>query len=230
MPHTPPAARVSCRKAWRTPCRTGARAHARDHSIFDSRKKRSSGMTPETATPKEFADLLGFKRSYITQLRKDDRLVFTEDGTRILVHESKERIEATKDPARIGVVRRHAVSRDTPIVAAPRAPEQPEGESEPSSPGFQHWRERGEKAKALGLERDNAIADGKLLDAAEVHAAVGSAITLLRTRFEGLPDALAPELSIIDDEAKARAVLSSHIEHTLAELAREFSSLAKVAA
>lgn len=183
----------------------------------------------DTATRKEFAGIAGFKPSYITQLEKDNRLVLTEDGKRILVAESLARIEATRDPSKIAVARRHAEARSA-AEGEGNAQAAPETEElEINSSGYQHWRERSERAKALAAERDNAVADGKLLAAADVAAAVATIATTLRTRLESLPAILAPQVVAAVDEARAHALIAEHVEHALAESERQLANLAKAA-
>ncbi|MGH8121206.1 MAG: hypothetical protein ACREPT_00355 [Rudaea sp.] len=193
---------------------------------------------PETASLSEFAGIAKFKPSYITQLKKDDRLVLTPDGKRVRVAESLDRIAATKDPSRIGVVRRHAAERAAPLSnAAPspepeadraqEPPEPPDGNSKGNDSGFQYWRERSERARALQAERENLIADGKLLLADDVIAVSAHAVSILRTRMESLADILAPQVVGARDEAKARALIADAHEHALAELSRQFGTLAK---
>lgn len=184
---------------------------------------------PETATRKEFAGIARVKPQYITQLEKDNRLVFTEDGKRILVAESLARIEATRDPSKIGVARRHAEAR---IAAEGEGSAQPIPEADDpefNSTGYQHWRERSERAKALAAERDNAVAEGKLLAAADVTSAVATIATTLRTRLESLPAILAPQVVAAVDEARAHALIAEHVEHALAESERQLANLAKAA-
>jgi hypothetical protein len=194
-----------------------------------------------TTTFKRFAWIYGgVSPSYITQLKDDGRLVLTADGKRVCVDESLARIRATSDPAKTGVVARHATEREaragdaaTPAsIEAPAAAQLPI-DSDDGAPeeldGFQYWRKRTEKAKALASERENAVADGRLLDAGQVTAAAAESITVLRSRFEGLPDVLGPQLAGVKDEAQARALLAEAIGHALDEAARQFSNLAKVA-
>lgn len=195
----------------------------------------------ETASFAEFASRLGCKRGYVTELRKADRLVLTEDGRRVRVAESLARIDATRDPSKRGVAARHAAARGTAITtaapapdAAPAgaqragdAPEDPGAGVDGGDEGFQYWRRRSEKARALAAERDNAVAEGKLLDAAEVTAAVSGGVTALRARLETLPDTLGPQLAAIDDETRARSLLAEAIEHALEELSRQFAVFAK---
>ena len=196
------------------------------------------GHTPGTASFSAFARLLGERSpSYVTALKDAGRLVLTEDGKRVIVEASVLRIRETADPGKVGVVARHEANRQAGagdgVTQPPTAPQPPtqrddgEDDDSRSSTGYQHWRERSEKAKALSLERENAVADGKLLDAGEVTAAVAAAAITLRTRFEGLPDVLGPQLAGVNDEAQARALLAEAIEHALEEVSRQFSVLAK---
>jgi len=192
---------------------------------------------PQTASFAGFARLLGVKPQAVTALRHADRLVLTADGKRVLVVESQQRLRETFDPSKAGVVARHAATRQVkagegavhPVDDAPAtaADASERGDDEPASTGYQHWRERNERAKALAGERDNLVAEGKLMDAGEVAAAVAAAATQLRARLEGLPNVLGPQLAAIRDEGEARAVLVEAIEHALEETARQFSNIAK---
>jgi hypothetical protein len=189
---------------------------------------------PQTASFAGFARLLGVKPQAVTALRHAGRLVLTADSKRVLVLESQRRLAETADPGKAGVVARHAAARQASMGegaantadTAPAPPSDADDESLPST-GYQHWRERNERAKALAGERDNLIAEGKLMDAGEVAAAVSAAITQLRARLEGLPNVLGPQLAAIHDEGEARATLAEAIEHALEETARQFSNLAK---
>lgn len=187
---------------------------------------------PETATFKEFAGIAKFRPSYISQLKADGRLMLTDDGKRVRVAESLQRIADTKDPSKAGVAARHAQER----ADATQAPDENGGVELPppadggATEGYQHWRERSERAKALAAERENAEAEGKLVDAHDVASAAASHITLLRTRLEAIPDVLAPQLAAARDEAHVRALLAESIEHMLGEASRQFFELVKVAA
>lgn len=194
---------------------------------------------PETASLSQFAKLSGFKRSYITQLKADDRLVLTDDGKLVRVAESMRRIEDTRDPAKIGVVQRHAAEREggkanaaTETPSAPASSQEPPdaGDDAGATVGFQHWRERSERAKALAAERENEIAEGKLLHADDVISATKTHYATLRTGLEALPDMLAAQVAGVRDESKARALIADAIEQKLTELARQFGIVAREAA
>jgi len=193
---------------------------------------------PETATLAEFARLANRKRSYITELKATGRLAMTEDGKRVRVAESLARIEATRDPSKAGVAARHEAGREAAAgaeqgaapVASP-APAQRDDDADEdetkATTGYQHWRERSERAKALAAERDNRLRDRELLEADQVAATISAAVTTLRTRFESLPDVLGPQLAAEQDEGRVRALLAETIEHALEEASRQFYNLAR---
>lgn len=195
----------------------------------------------DTVTFAAFARLLGVKASAVTALRKADRLVLTPDGKRVQVAASRARMAATADPSKAGVVDRHAATRAARAEgegqAAPVAPAAASAavESDPAddtaaTAGYQHWRERTERAKALAAERDNALAEGKLMDAGEVTAAIAAATTTLRTHLERLPAELAPSLAATADEGQVRAQLTEAIEQALEDLARKFQTVGRASA
>ncbi|HXD37840.1 MAG TPA: hypothetical protein VN624_14380 [Rhodanobacter sp.] len=181
---------------------------------------------PETATFAGFARRLGVKPQAVTALRHADRLVLTADGKRVLVAESLARLALTADPSKAGVVARHAAARDPEPAADPEGEEGAAGEPA-ATVGYQHWRERNEKAKALAGERMNAVEEGKLMVAEEVTSAIARATTTLRTQLERLPAELAPMLAATSDEGHARALLAEAIEHALEDLARQFQAVGK---
>lgn len=192
---------------------------------------------PETASFSEFADLRGYKRSYITELKKQRRLVLTEDGKRILVAESIDLIRDTSDPSKIGVARRHAATRaSTPAETGPGPGSVPasrdeaaEAEDKADAPFHSNRAER-EHWLALSAKRDYELSIGKLMDAADVEAAVAQAAVSLRKAMERLPDILAPQIAPITDESKIRALLAESIEIALLELSQQFGAIGKRAA
>lgn len=194
---------------------------------------------PDTASFAGFARLLGVKPQAVTALRHAGRLVLTDDGKRVLIAASRQRLLDTADPSKAGVVARHAAARALPVgeagqgapAAAAGAGAGEEGEegdgNTPASHDYQGSRARREHYQALEAQRVYEVAMGKLMDATEVAAAVASAATTLRTRLESLPDVLGPQLAAISDEAQARATLAEAIEHALEEASRQFASIAK---
>lgn len=180
----------------------------------------------------DFARLLGVKPSYITQLAKDNRLVLDADG-RVLVDASRARILETRDPSKAAVAARHAAGR-TPAAPegaghgtdAPQAPAAAaSAEPEADGAGYQDWRTRSERAKALAAERDLALTTGELMRTDDVRHCISTAFTEVRARLEALPDLLAPVLVVIREEPAMRARLADEIETVLAEASRALTNL-----
>lgn len=180
----------------------------------------------------EFAKHAGFKPSYVTQLKREGRLVLTENGKRVLVEESLQRILETRDPARRDAVERHAANRGTEI-KNPTTPstteEEEEDEETDDAPrgkrgtsAFQEARARRENFLALQAQRDYEVSMKQLLNAAEVEDAIASAVTTFRTAFENLPDRLAPTLVGLADEHVIRSMLADEFELALNRLATDF--------
>jgi hypothetical protein len=194
---------------------------------------RHDDQAGATATFARFARILECSKSYVTQLKADGRLVLTDDSQRVRVAESLERIRATADPAKAGVVARHAANRDVgagqgaPAAQTPAAGAEDDDDGEGSGDRYQHWRARSERAKALAAERDNRVRDGELLEAGDVAATVTTAVTVLRNRLEALADVLGPQLAAEGDEARCRALVAESVEHALEETARQFAAMAK---
>ncbi|HRQ66557.1 MAG TPA: hypothetical protein PKZ76_17100 [Xanthomonadaceae bacterium] len=189
----------------------------------------------ETVTFKEFAALLGCRPSYVTQLRKEGRLVLTDDGKRVRVAESLARVEATRDPAMAAVTERHARQRGAELAGAgddvqTSAPT-PDDNQDPGSgddvelnPDFQRWKARRERAAALREELRLAEEAGDLMrrgDAAEV---VTDAFVTLRADLEGLRDSIAPTLAAESDEQQVRAILADEFEHVLRSCSGKLAS------
>ena len=210
----------------------------------------TDAQAPQTASFAGFARLLGIKPQAVTALRHAGRLVLTADGKRVDVVASHQRLRDTADPSKAGVVTRHAAQRAAAAGAgqalaaaeavAPPAPavdatasataapaDDAEPDTEAGSSDYQTSRARRQHYQALEAQRAYEVAMGKLMDAHEVASAVASAATTLRTRLEGLPDVLGPQLAAISDEAQARATLAEAIEHALEEASRQFANIAK---
>lgn len=180
---------------------------------------------PAVASQAEFAAILGVRRSYVTALKQAGRLVLDADG-KVRVAESMARIEATRDPAKAAVAARHAEARGAAVAAAIEPEPEPAPEPEPSSAGYSYWRERTERAKALAAERENAVAEGKLLPADDVAAQVAHALTVLRQGLERLPDTLGPQLAAEQSEARCRGLVAEAVELLLQDTSRRFGAIA----
>lgn len=191
-------------------------------------------MSEDTATFRDFADIIRCRPSYVTELKKSGRLVLTDDKKRVRVAESVALIEATRDPSRRGVAARHEAARAAAL-APPSAVDEIDGEDDaddgaerPESPYHSHRAER-EKWQAASAKRDYELSIGKLMVAEEVEAAVANIGTMLRQAFERLPDVLAPQLAPVTDEARVHSILQSEIEQALRNAARQLTAIGKSA-
>ena len=188
--------------------------------------------TPETLTPRQLAERLGFKPHYGNQLAKEGRFVFAPDGKHVLVQESIARFHATKDPSKQGVADRHAAGR----AAAEAASAEPDEDDRPShaptgaggNTGNSYQQARAVKERYLALEAKRAyeVAIGQLRDGREVEALAASAMTELRLRLENLASTLAPVLAAQTDEVQIRANLQDNFAHALESASQHFARLA----
>lgn len=191
----------------------------------------------EIASFAEFARLAGFKPSYVTQLKREDRLVLTEDKKAVRVQESLRRIRETRDPSKKAVADRHAAARAAPESGMDEIEDidalEPPGASAVVG-GPAHRRAMAlalkEEFLAKAAQRDYELSIGKLMAAADVESAIATAITILRNRIEPLSDLLPPQLAPISDEAQIRTMLAEVFEHTLSELSRQFAKIAQAGA
>lgn len=187
---------------------------------------------PDTTTLRAFADLIGCKPSYVTDLRKAGRLVMTDDDKRVRVAESIALIESTRDPARVGVAARHAAQRGEVLASAADADTDDAGaeafvDTATTSDARRRAKALADKAEAdaAAAIRENLIADGKLYDADDADSAIAACVTTFRKALERLPDVIAPQVCVLDNEARIREVLAAEIENAQRELARTFGRI-----
>lgn len=177
----------------------------------------------------DFAVRLNVKRSYVTQLKKEGRLVLTEDGRRVLVQASIELIQSTRDPSKAAVAQRHAAARGAKADGSTTGHESSDrgsvgiADEEPDH-DYQVARAKREHYNAELAQMEFRKAAGDLMEAASVQTAVSGAVVALRTRIESWPMILAPQL-VGRDEAAIVATLADHIEHALNEVANQFTKM-----
>lgn len=188
---------------------------------------------PGTMGLKEFADSQGWKPSYVSQLKQAGRLVLTEDGRRVVVAASLQRIADTRSPGKAGVAARHAAARQSgdqdPLAGgaeAPVAPMAPPGD-DPISLRRATAQMELEESKARRAKREEELELGQLLEVGAVKAVVADAITKLRTALENLPATLSAALAAEPDEARVRVMLMDAIERELGKASKQMSKLAR---
>ncbi|QOF80321.1 hypothetical protein [Variovorax sp. 38R] len=192
-------------------------------------------------TVSAFSVHLGYGRTYGYQLQKEGRLVMAEDGKRVLVAESIERVRATEDPSKQGVAGRHAQARreraESAPVSSPSSRPALDDDREPAAPGgdgpvppgfdFQGSKAKREHFAALEAEASYRARVKELLEASEVRAVINEVMTVLRTSIEGIAHRVAPALAAEVDEAVVRSTLNAEIRHALETASSGLSKLGR---
>jgi hypothetical protein len=174
----------------------------------------------------DFARHMGWRPSYVVQLKREGRLVISEDGKRVRVAESIARIEATRDPAKQAVADRHAESRNKPKESSiDHKPK--DGQGAEIGNTYQAARAVKERYNALQAKLDYQRAAGELIEVSAVAAISADAMTLLRNALEAIPDTLAPRIATVSDEQQIRAILAQEVEILLAAASARMEDLAK---
>lgn len=185
---------------------------------------------PETATPRELAERLGFKPHYGNQLFKEGRFV-PDPGNprRVLVAESIARYEATKDPSKAGVAARHAAARAGEVVdpASPAAPPDDAPGAEPERYDYQGSKAKREHFAALESEASYRQKMRELLEAEDVRSVLAEILTVVRKAIESQPYRRAPELAAMTDEAQIRALLVNDAEAILKDASAALAKLGR---
>jgi hypothetical protein len=179
-----------------------------------------------TMTKADFARHINVKPGYVTQLRKDGRLVM--DGEKVVVEDSIARIEATRDPSKAGVADRHAKAR-AEKQQTETAPQEGDDELDNDDvlvgSSYQRAKAMREKYNAMAAKISYQKEIKELLPADDVRQAVMDGDVLIRSRLESLPDMLAPQLAAEMDEQRVRAILIEQIEQLLGDLSSSFNRL-----
>jgi len=185
---------------------------------------------PETLSRSGFAAYINVKPGYVTQMITAGRIVLTDDGKRVLVAESLERIEATRDPSKMGVAEYHAKERGAEVrkIDLSQTRNDPDtidreiSAMEKAGNLYQASKALREKYSAMTTKLEYEVLIKQYLKADDVASALSNAATIVRARLESLPDTLAAQLAAEKDEQRCRAILAENIETTLTELNRRF--------
>ena len=172
----------------------------------------------------EFAQHIGKTPGYITQLKDAGRLVM--QGRMVDAEASKQRIDETQDPGKVGVTERHQTEREKKSFNSAQDMPAPKLDDIAGS-AYQQARAMKEKYAAMQAKIAYEKEVGLLLVASEVKMSVADGDAIIRNRLESLPDMLAPQLAAESDEQKIRALLMDQIEHLLGELSQSFHKLTK---
>jgi hypothetical protein len=149
----------------------------------------------------DFARAQGWTKSYVTALKKDDRLVFNADGL-VDFTASLQRIKASTG----------APERAAAVV-----------QGKPYSDSQDRERFYNAELKRLELERETK----KLRAADEVASAVDDAGALIRSTVQAWRDRLPPQLAALGaDETRIAAFMALECDHLLRRMSEKFAALA----
>ena len=181
-----------------------------------------------------FAAYIGKTPSYITWLRKNNRLVLSADERQVNVEETIALIRETADPAKAAVTARHQEARvlrdvtsqlspmveSTPNLAAPQPAIGPAGKQ----PDFQKARAHREYYLAQLAEAEFHKVQGSQVELEAVKTGAFSAGRLLRDQLLGMPPQLAPELAAMTDPWEIERRLTAAIRASLEDAERMSSA------
>jgi hypothetical protein len=152
-------------------------------------------------TQAEFARAQGWQKSYVTKLKNEGRLIFTDDGL----------VDFEASLARI------AQTTGAPERAAPAV------QGKPYSDAQDRERFYSAELKKLELERETK----RVLDAADVDSVVTDAGAIFRAGVEAWRDRLPPQLAALGgDEQRIAAMMADECEQLLRRVSDRFASLA----
>lgn len=188
---------------------------------------------PTLLSKREFAALKGWSPSYITQLRKEGRLVLVEGG-RVDVAATEQRLRETRDPDKDHVTRRHAAARRT----KPRPPVTVAAQHEDAPGDAEHG---ADEAQAMGQDADEArtqvkklrelvatemdrielgLLRGEITERRAVDAAWYDMGVTMRARLDALTERLAARLAAATSPAERGALLRAALHEERRSLTR----------
>lgn len=179
-----------------------------------------------TLTQSEFARQMNFKRSYVTQLKNEGRLIMA--GKLVDVEASIDLIESTRDPSKKPIADMHQANRESAGVVD-RENDFVDviiDNQEQDFNSYQQSRAKREHYAALQAQMQYEKEIGRLLDVDQVVLAVASGDAVIRNRLESMRDVLAPQLSIETDIDRIKSMITDYVDMILAELSRDFNKMA----
>lgn len=189
---------------------------------------------PETLSLSDFARHINCKRNYVSQLKRENRLVLTADD-KVLVAQSIKRIASTRDPSKAGVAERHAQARGGQALTGHEPADLQHGQAieaipvMATDPGrLYDYQDAKAKREHWAAERERAAflkEAGDLMDKGEVIAAFAHAGATLRGKLEAWSATLPPQLEGRDEQA-IRTLLAEQVEMLLGDLSQVFSQQA----
>ena len=192
--------------------------------------------TPNEMSIGAFNKHMGYKGRYAYELHKAGRLVMTGDGKHVLVAESIQRINETKDPSRQGVADRHAQARGyevgvasvVPPVEGDRPEEGVSSSGNTSAGSYQFYDSKAKKEHYAALREENAYRKeaGDLMDAAEAIGAFADVAAKVANVLDAVPATVGPMLAGLD-QTEVMRILAEQMDIARAEMAAAINKMAQ---
>lgn len=190
-------------------------------------------MTTETKS--QFAKRINRAPSYITELIGHGRIVLTEDGKRVEVEASLQKIESTASHSRAGVAAHHETKRSKKSAkTTDSSADQPQlmsktkrqRKSKADQPIDEHSRQFYERvlqgAKNNIKQIDFDMAFGRRFSVVEVRKEAQSIGNTVRAALERLVDTAAPRIALMPDRASQEALLRFEVAQLRRVIKAEF--------
>lgn len=183
----------------------------------------------------EFARHAGFKASYVTQLKREGRLVLSDDGKAVKAAESLARIQETRDPSKAAVAARHAAARasaaqavaDAPPSSAPPSPEDDDLDAgQQVRHDYQAARAKREHIAAETAELEFRKLAGELIEVSALRPVLAGAVATLCAALDRIEHDVVPVLVGLDEEAM-RVQIRDYVDTVRSDLSESFAKMGR---
>lgn len=193
-----------------------------------------SDRAPAVMSFAEFARHAGFKPSYVTQLKREGRLVLSDDGKAVKAAESLARIQETRDPSKAAVAARHAAARASAAQTVADAPPSsvPSPEDDDLDAGlqvrhdYQAARAKREHLAAETAELEYRKVSGELIEVSALQPVLAGAAATLCASLDRIEHDIVPVLIGLDEESM-RLQVREYIDQIRADLAESFAKMGR---
>lgn len=170
----------------------------------------------------EFARHLGVRPSYVTQLKREGRLVLSDDGKAVKAAESLARIQETSDPSKAAVAARHAAARASAAQAV--ADHEDIGPVTDTRYDYQAARAKREYLAAETAELEFRKQAGDLIEVSALQSVLADAAATICASLDRIEHDLVPALKGLSEE-EMRLHVREYIDSVRADLSESFAKM-----
>lgn len=178
----------------------------------------------------EFARHIGVRPSYVTQLKREGRLVLSDDGKAVKAAESLARIQETRDPSKAAVAARHASARGRSEVDVsavdPSADHEDIGPVTDTRYDYQAARAKREYLAAETAELEFRKQAGELIEVSALQSVLADAAATICASLDRIEHDLVPALKGLSEE-EIRLQVREYIDQIRADLAESFAKMGR---